>query len=279
MIKSLNKKFSFEKIGITQSLMADYMACPRKFAIRTHELAQPAKMVMELGSYGHKMIETGEKEKFVFDKMVTTEQREQIIAAMKAIIPEYFKYYKAEDSKYLKSSEQVIDTTLTGIRIRGKIDCILTHKDEIKLRETKFKSRISEDELDATLGLDWQSLFYLMALTQQGKEVYTVEYDVIRYPTIKTGMKPEDIFKSCQDGIKKEPEHWFKRWTTKFDQSEVFSFTGELVQKLNEMRNRTIWYRNECSCKGNFKCPFVNYCMTGETTGLIKKKLHSELDN
>jgi hypothetical protein len=234
---------------------------------------------MELGSAGHKAIEDqGKLGTYKFDRIINTEEQNQIEGALKAIIPAYQKFYAKSDTKYQQHPEHVFDVKFNGVRLRGKVDNILSYGSKVKIRETKFKSRISEDGLDKGLALDWQSLFYVTAvMLETGTQPQSVEYDVVRYPSIKFGMKPEDIYEKCVTGIRKEPENWFMRWETKFDEVDIMSFTGELIQKLNELKDRKIWYRNECACNSMFPCPYIALCTSGDKSALIKKELFSEL--
>lgn len=280
MIKSIDPKYSFVTDGLSQSFMADYMLCPRKFAISTHCFAQPAKLVMELGSAGHSALENGGKLNFYkFDKMITKNQQEQINAIMRALIPAYLKYYAKEDKPWQCTHEHIFDITLAGVRLRGKIDGILTSKGITKIRETKFKSRISEDGLEKSLALDWQSLFYMFAYTYEFKNhpVGGLEYDVVRYPMIKDNMTPKDLYEKVLQGVNDEPENWFKRWETKFSALDVMGFCEELIQKLKEITTREIWYRNECSCSGIYPCAFIDYCTKEDKSNLIVRQLFSEL--
>ena len=272
-------KYSLMRDGITQSLFQNYMACPKKFSLVTAGVGKPTKMVMELGSAGHKALETLGKEKYIVDKSISKEEQLQIEACVKAIYPAYAAHYAKEDAGWKNNPEMVFDALLEGTRIRGKIDNVLHGKNSVMLRETKFKARISEDSLDRGLALDFQSLFYVLAYwLQTGVRPSGVQYDVVRYPTIKFGMTPKDIYDAVILGTKKEPERWFYRWETAFTEQDILTFKGELVQKLKELRERKIWYRNECACNGAFKCDFIDYCAAGNLTGLVKRELFSELN-
>lgn len=280
MIKSIHSNYSFQKDGLSQSFMSDYMACPRKFAIGTHKLAQPAKFVMELGSAGHSALENGGKlDLYKFDRIVTNHQKEQINAIMRALIPAYLKHYAKEDKPWSRLPEHIFDIHFGGARLRGKIDCIMTLKSVTKIRETKFKSRISEDGLEKGLALDWQSLFYILAYTQEFLKFPSggVEYDVVRYPTVKDNMAPKDLYEKVLQGVNDEPENWFKRWETKFSELEIKEFSEELMQKLKEITTRKIWFRNECSCHSPYTCPFIAYCTKEDKSNLIIRELFSEL--
>jgi hypothetical protein len=56
-------------------------------------------------------------------------------------------------------------------------------------------------------------------------------------------------------------------------------FIGELTQIVLELKERKVWYRNTSACNKGFKCDYINLCKTGDTAGLLKRKLFSELEN
>jgi hypothetical protein len=256
------------------------MLCPRKFAIGTHKLAQPAKFVMELGSAGHSALENGGKiGLYKFDRIVTRKQKEQIDAIMRALIPAYLKYYAKEDKAWNCTHEHIFDISLSGVRLRGKIDGIMTKAGITKIRETKFKSRISDEGLEKGLALDWQSLFYMLAYTTESRRHPSggLEYDVVRYPTVKDNMTPKELYEKVLQGVNDEPENWFKRWQTNFSALDVAFFCDELIQKLKEITTREIWYRNECACNGIYPCAFIDYCTKEDKSNLIVRELFSEL--
>jgi hypothetical protein len=266
-------KYSLARDGISQSLLKRYMACPRQFAIATWGWTPPPKFSMELGSAGHKALETGSTDLYE-PKGMSVNQSEQITAYVHAMLPAYLKHYGAFSAE--ERPEYVFDVKVFGTRLRGKIDSV--HAKYIT--EHKFNSRISEADNEARLALDFQSLFYLTALQQEGRfNPLTVRFDVIRYPTIKDATLPSDIFSKVNVEATKHPDEYFYRWETEFTEKEVFSFTGELMQKLYELRDRTIWYRNECSCVGNFRCPYLEYCRTGKMPKEYSQKpLFTELE-
>ena len=279
MQKFKASKYSVSKDGITQSLLRAYMECPRKFQLITSELGTPTRMPMELGSAGHKALETNGKEKYVVDKVISKEEQLQIEAYVRAIHPAYKAHYAQSDEALGIEHELVFDTPLCGIRLRGKIDGILNlDNGDVVILETKFKSRISEDALDRSLAVDWQSLFYVLAFwLQTGVRPVAVQYDVVRYPTIKFGMTPKEVYDATVAGTKKEPERWFYRWETGFSEEDIVSFRIELQQKIKELTERTVYYRNECACAGTFKCDFLDWCAAGDKSKLVTKKLFSEL--
>lgn len=280
MLKSLASNYSIEKDGISQSLMSLYMQCPRKFAIATHGISSPSKFVMELGSAGHSALENdGDLTKYEYPKTVSTLEREQIAGVLEALIPAYRKHYEKEDKGWKHNREQIFDYRLSGARIRGKMDSIMTKLTTTKIRETKFKARISEDGIEKSLALDWQSLFYMAAYTQVFKKHPKggVEYDVVRYPTIKADSKPKALYDKVTEGVQEDPGNWFKRWETKFDPVDVMTFTSELLVKLQEIKERKVWYRNECNCFGLYACNYIGICTANDRTGLIDRPLFSEL--
>jgi len=311
IIEEPSKNYSYERDGITQSLFEMYMQCPRKFAIRTLGWDTTAKFAMQRGAFGHKAIEnfridrehnrksiSKEKycqewfeksfKKYKFQKGLTKNQEECIRGAFAAIMPAYVITYFDSDGKYKFSPEYIFDIVVEGVRIRGKIDSFvqsITNSQDAGLLETKFKSRISENDLDISLALDWQSLVYLWAMVKNtiGEDPLFVDYDVVRFPSVKDDQKPFELYKSISESIKKEPEHWFKRWRTNFSRQDIDVFRKGMWLKLKEFRQRFeqkgSWYRNECNCQTRYGvCPYMKLCSTGNATGLIRQPLFTELN-
>lgn len=275
------KIYSIEDDGITQSLMAKYMTCPRMFKIATLGWSSPEKMVMVLGTQGHRFIEAyhkNEEPSFEFDPMVTSRDEQELIeGVISALIPVYVERWKEFDAGYRIKPEIVFDIPFCCTRLRGKIDAIYTTKTEIWLKETKFKNRISEDDLERRLSIDWQANFYAHAYQLlTGKTVKGFIYDVVRYPSLKGTAKElhDDILR----GTKKEPDHWFKRWCVELSAGERAEFATELVVKINELRTRTLFYRNHCACASGFSvCKYIDVCTRRSYAGLVLKELFNEL--
>ena len=266
--------YSFVKDGITQSLFSAYMTCPKKFDMMTKGWAFPSSAPLELGIQGHKCLEK-KKINIKFEGLTTSKETQELIrAALNAIIPAYLLLYK---DNFGHTPEHVFNIPFAGTRLRGKIDDIVCKKNGDWLLETKFKSRIDESSIEERLSLDWQCNFYAIAfLYEFGHYPEGVIYDVVRYPSLKGN--PKELYENTKKDIEARPEFWFKRWEIEFDAQNLALFTGELIQKIEEAMGRKIWYKNQCACASGYSgCPFINYCTTGSTAGLIKKELFSEL--
>ncbi len=276
-MKKSFEKYTFE-MGVTQSLMAKYMTCPAMFLHATEGWGGPNTPVMELGTQGHRCIEK-KKIDFDFDRTIARADQELIKAALSAIMPAYFKRYEKEDARFSHDPEKLFDVRLdgNGFRLRGKIDDLMTNRFGKWLLETKFKSRIDENGIEKRLAIDWQSYFYAIACKQiTGKYPLGVIYNVVRYPKL-TG-KPRDLFVKTKESIDDDPDYWFKRWEMRFEKSDLDFFECELRQKLDELSERKIFYRNQCACATGFgACQFIDACTTGSRNGLVRRELFSEL--
>jgi hypothetical protein len=212
---------------------------------------------------------------YTFPTERTPEEREFIIAATTAIVEEYVKIYPI--SKIAKKHfipEYVIDNVRlpNGVRLRGKIDgrCISV------LSEYKFKSRISEDDMDIVLNNDWQVMFYCVMNYLQENLITSVEYDVFRYPSF-TKKKPKEVYNDIKAGIKAEPDHWIKRWNIDIKEEHVKEFMNFITLKTSETLDRKLWYKNICACKSMFTCPYLKLCYLGKDPEIKIKPLFQEL--
>lgn len=275
------KPYNLLKDGISQSLMSKYMTCPRSFEIAVAGWSSPEKAVMVLGSQGHAFIEAHHKGKngaFDFDAKVTSREDQELIKGIvTALIPAYIKQWKSFDAKYKIKPEIVFDVPFNGVRLRGKIDAVYTSKGEVWLKETKFKGRISEDELDRRLSIDWQACFYAYAyFLMHGTWPKGFIYDVVRYPSMKGNAK--DLYDDIVKGTKKEPDHWFKRWCVELHRPDMMGFGIELAAKLDEIRNRKLFYRNQCACASGWgMCKYIDVCTKNSYEGLVQRELFNEL--
>lgn len=277
--------------GITQSLLSNYMACPKRFLIAVNGYTEKARTNMQTGILGHRLCQVAREGRnweralrdFKFDSWLSANDKEIMRAVMRAIIPAYLEYWKAQGNPWhIIKPEHTFDVRLGQYRLRGKIDGVWTDKlKQLGILEIKFKSRISEDEFMERLPMDFQSLFYLLALHLE-RQVYPkkVVYDIIRYPQRKAGTtKPKELYESLKKDIEKNPEYYFYRYETEFTPKDIEAFRLELVQKLDELDGRSNWYKNQFACYSPYRCPYMRFCITGRPEGLIQKQLFSELED
>jgi hypothetical protein len=277
--------------GYTQSLLCKYLQCQRQFYFRTQVgLSKNGNLPMTLGSLGHAAIELFRKGKswktaltdFPFPAYLKQGEIEWAKAVIGAIMPHYVTMYKKEHRTAWKP-EVLINTEFGGHLLRGKVDGVGTRiQGDTAIIETKFKSRISDDKIDNLLAMDFQSMFYLVALAQQQeRELDTVVYDVVRYPAF-TQKSPAQVYKELSAEIARNPEYYFRRWVTTYQPEDIEVFIGELRYLLDEIagqqwsmsirRHRGI--RNLTAC--NF-CDYLTKCSTGIDKALKVRPLFEEL--
>ena len=270
-------KYDFQKDGITQSLMSDFMTCPRKYENSIHYKIDliPATV---FGSFGHKYLECFYSKKdfnfeaYEFPKEVSLDDQEYMRNVGAILFEEYENYYSKEKIQ----PEIVFDVKLKDFRLKGKIDGIKNNF----IFETKFKSQIVENKLQERLLLDWQTNFYMIAyLLKMNMYPKGVIYNVIRYPkrSIKGSMKT--FCDSLQKEIHNKPEYFFLRFETLFNKELIDNFKVELYHKLKYMKDYYPW-KNQCACDLYSGCQYVKLCAKGDTDGLKKReKMFEELEN
>jgi hypothetical protein len=189
------------------------------------------------------------------------------------LMERYIKRYKKE----VISPEMKFETNLTTnsftVKLRGKKDGAFKRGTDTFLLETKTKSNISEEGLQNQLVLDWQSLLYVLAhYLEHNVLPVGVVYNVIRFPQ----RKPKDLGVFAIElgkEIDSKPDYYFMRWETQYTAEDIEHFKNELICKLWELKDRVVFYRNECSCGMYGGCPYLDFCATGSTRGLRKSKV------
>ena len=273
--------------GITQSLLSNYMTCPQKFVIAVNQY-RSIQTNTSFGTFFHNVLElwyldncSNKKEvlefidAYIFSKEVENSEYMRISGAV------LFENYVLRYGKEKVSPEILFDTKNNpyNFRLRGKIDGVLMEKKQLFLLETKTKTQINEEGITNRLVLDWQSLFYVNAYYRQFKVLPAgVVYNVIRYPQ----RMPKDLCTYAKDldkEIKSKPDYFFYRWKTEYTLQDIVSFNAELLQKLIELDERKVFYKNQCSCDLYGGCDYLEYCSTGKLTRLKKQPhLFMELD-
>ena len=278
--------YDFKKDGVTQTLLGAYMMCPQRFKLVTGGLAKPESRSMMFGSYFHSLLEqhySGRKpdvDGWTFPQLTAPNDVEYMRCCAAALLPGYVSRWAVEDKRWLGvQPEKVFDVKFHGYRLRGKIDGIVNTGTGVYLLETKTKSVISEDNLTNRLALDWQSLFYMhaWAIEAGGDVPQGVIYNVIRFPQ-RTMKNAREFTDTLRKEVASKPEYYFYRWTVEFSTEDIEAFRVELHQKLMELEQRKVWFKNQCACEAPYPCDYVRLCAEGDRkTGLVKRKLFSEL--
>lgn len=197
-----------------------------------------------------------------------------IHAQVQGTLPDYFDYWKEHDFTKKKQWAQVeqrfeLRHERTGIPIRGKMDGVFIIAKELWLLETKTKSQISEANIMDTLGLDLQIAIYVWALRRLLPKYRFggVLYNVIR----RTGThqkvgEPIQVYENrLRMQIRRDPEHFFKRYHIDLEGSDLKAFEDQFDEMLNAFSNwckdkmRSWTYGMPCINKYG-RCRFVQIC-------------------
>ena len=215
---------------------------------------------------------------------------ERHAAVCEAILPIYLTQweddFRSREWLNLESEFDVVHPGGTPYRLRGKRDGVFrkTGKRGVWLLETKTKSRIDSDLVDA-LAVDAQNLFYMWATSLElGEMPIGVDYNVVRRPSIKQSASEsaEEYAERAAVDMAARPETYFVRMEAAYDKADVLRFAEELTRKLAEFKQ---WsenpdkhtYRNESSCLSRWACDYLSACASGTMGGYIQVRRFSEL--
>jgi hypothetical protein len=172
------------------------------------------------------------------------------------------------------------------IRLRGKRDGRYREADNgLWLFETKTKSRIDDIVIAKKLSFDTQVMVYAYTIfLEHGEWIRGVKYNLIRRPGLrhKIGESNAQFLQRIQDDVECRPDHYFMRYEATLSKEEFGQYTHEfahMIQDIELWYANDINYRNPNSCGfGNYVCPYMNICSTGNRTGFVKSlALYPEL--
>lgn len=283
------------KYGISQSMLSIFLTCRQKFLFKINfwELDRDNKNVM-FGNVFHDLLDKAYHEttqpnlngigKWIDEYLDANEEQfaqtkpeeiNKITALTHLMLKEYI-FYHAEDwvSKKFTGIEQKLNVTFQGFNLTMKIDGYYEQGNEHWNMEHKTKSQIDEDFLLLSLSFDLQNLFYIIGreIAQKIKVKGTL-YNIIRTPMLheRKGEGPELYAKRVAEAIKKDPDHYFKRYEVFYTEEDKKRFSEELFFKLSELKQvlegKLPIYRNETSCHKPCKCEFLEACASGTMVG------------
>jgi hypothetical protein len=203
-----------------------------------------------------------------------------------ATLPIYFEYW-VKDIKEMKwqALEHEFKILFFGTLLRGKVDGTFNNP-KLWLFESKFKSRISEEDLVDTLPLNFQVNFYLLALYLSTKILPSgVLYNIIRRIGLEQRSKETitQFAARCIEDIRKRPEFYFIRMEVAITKEEILDFQKELGIMVAEF---LAWWKGEL---GHYKsrdcievygrCNYLNLCSGKGTSAYMKRNtVYRELE-
>jgi len=285
--------------GVTQSLLSAWVNCRQyaRFYLQGWEQDYP-KRALQLGSLMHNALEGwhGEKKQKLPAKLWRAKALkdgddaqaiENDISTVSVLLKGYIdKWQKKDKKKKFKRVEGLFDEKWRGFRLRGKVDGVYEIGKKLWLLETKTTSRIDEAALKTYLQIDFQSLFYILAMEQVlDRPIAGVMYNLIRKPQLKMGNAlPKLHWNRVAEDIASRPAFYYVRLETRMTRSRIAMFEMQLHEKLRDFR---FWandalptYRNESACRSPWTCRYLKACGDNCMTGYKKTgKLFSELED
>ena len=131
------------------------------------------------------------------------------------------------------------------VLLRGKWDSAYRANGYLYLQENKTKGYINENQLSKVLFEDFQSMFYIIALSHYYPDdtVAGVLYNVIRRPLAsKFSIRPkkdekDDIYKFYSrvgEEIGNKPDHYFLRWNVDICKADITRFKKQVFHPILE---------------------------------------------
>lgn len=291
--------YSIQKDGITQGLIMTYLKCRIEFLLRLNAWGpQTEKTSFANGAITHdtldkiytfykdngklptltlikKWVMTYDKKNKKWLPKAEPQEKSKIKEVCYVIVTEYMRHYKKDfETMEILGAEDIFDFHWHGYRLRGKKDLRYRIHGSKWIMETKTMARIDESELSERISFDFQSSFYTFAEEATDSEnVVGVLYNIVRNPGHKVA-KNETLFSYCnrlRREIRKDPGHFFKRFSIPFTKYDKLNFKKELLYKLKEiemyLNGDLQTYRNEKNCVTRFKCTFLQACASGALIG------------
>jgi len=218
------------------------------------------------------------------------------MAVISGLMPEYYKYWAADDFKAVRWDEletifkiPIIVTDMKGRKfktfLRGKMDGVF-HFDKDKpgvrrLFETKTKGRIDEGVLVDRIPFERQVSIYLSALRRQmeGVSPASLMYNLIRRPQLRQ-RKDETLMQFAErvvEDVKANKDWYFIRLQMTVAPADIDRGDMEINALISEF---ILWwngesghYRNTEHCENKYgTCQFLGVCANGDYSKLFKRK-------
>lgn len=256
--------FDWTRDGITQSSLTRFQACREQFALEYVNGYTPRgfSVPLEFGTIIHLALE---RQELIGTKHTTAEDvignitesyhnarfpqmkskldqesMTKTLAAADVLFPIYHKHMIEDDAKQQWiAREQLFNVPYefpiasglgsAKINLRGMRDGTYRtlRGSHLGLFETKTKSQIDDNQIQAGLRADLQTMFYLFTLfLETGEYPKQVLYNVIRRPGQKFLERDNYVsFKQrIKDDITKRPDYYFRRWEVNILKHDLDTF-------------------------------------------------------
>jgi RecB family exonuclease len=296
--------------GFSQSMLTTLEMCPRKFLLSYRKIT-PRLAKTEAFFFGnvfHEMVDFFYENKPPRDDMTLlevisfTENRwnEYVISNSeitfvdeKLLLDRFnatslaYGYYRKHKKDWERKvfSEIAFDYHWEGYRLKGKIDGLLLDADNSVWKlEHKTRSQVSEENLLEVLKLDFQNLFYSIAVEEHGFNLNGTYYNVQRKPALrqKTGENRMDFAQRVFNDIKEREDWYFIRVQIIYTQDDLDQFKSDLCLLLERAKNIVDSAQATRSCsqcdQGTWRCEYLPLCADGrEDLYRVRDELFPEL--
>lgn len=314
--------YHVDRDGVTQGVLATYLECRERARLSVLEGLSSAapSMPLVLGSIGHEFLDwwhqPGKKHldryaqegaiNAAYDKIVGTIPPKSLTTGFKDELTEDFVVIKqllyAYAVKY-KVIDRAVDWCgaedefcfhVDGTPVRGKIDGAFRSgkSKSVRLLESKFKARWSEDAMTDWLPLDLQTGMYITAIAydeklrdrlklKKGEVVRSFRYDVSRKPQLRRRKDERlpDFVQRVEEDLRVRPDHYFHRWDVELTDADLKRHEQRILRLVREFRvwayhhheakrnnldgPEVIW--TSAACEGRFStCPYLGICARGD---------------
>lgn len=304
--------YTLGNTGITQTLLSQYLACPRAWLFAVNGYTNPDKVKKtRFGTMIHAYTDAfhGEfmgrapvpfsaimlRPEIIRDTTPLSaddaKDCELDMLQAEVVCEAYAERYREEDgrTKQFVNAERThaahyLDTYL----LRTKIDAEFVHRDtqdtRVYILETKTISRLEESRLALKLHNDFQTMFEATVLAHEPAPVHVggVCYNIVRRPQIKpkVGESLTVYRQRLVADIRSRPDFYFIRYTIGYTDRDLAAFEQDLQDYLSSLECNMIgrFRRNLTSCTGReYVCDYIDDCIAGRITTLVKQPLFVEL--
>ena len=297
------KSYSLLNDGITQSLLSDFMCCPRRFLLKVNRWRSPSEEETTfLGTIVHAALDrlfsifknegricTADELDIMmiklssersFRRFLKNDFIDQQLCKAYVLVDHYIqRYSESFESVEIINPEEEFKINYHDILYKGKRDLLYTVKNgKIWMMEHKVRSRIVEESLLKKLTMDLQVLFYTLFSIREGYVNFGgIMYDLIRNPQNDIHKKEtlEEYTERLDTIVSKDPDHYYPRYeisVTKKDLEYFEDELGEIVGRLQDCLTRDKWFRNTTACDTPFKCSYIDACSSHSLFGYYQSE-------
>lgn len=156
------------------------------------------------------------------------------------MFPDKWKWLGVEKSFRFEHQPKILGPSgksklMYPIPLNGIFDGVFEDENgDLWLFETKTKGVIDEFEIQDGMHLDVQVMLYLYAIYRvYGRWPKGVKYNVIRKPTVRKKMDdPVKYGEELSKKIRKDPDHYFKRWNMKISSKKIQDWVDNCLDQI-----------------------------------------------